>query len=278
MPSFTAPQGHQITYECAGSGTPVLLIMGFATPASAWSHQLEGLQHRHQVIAFDNRGVSGSGSPAGPWLMADFAADALALLDHLGHARAHVVGQSMGGMIAQHVALQAPQRIASLALLATHAGGPSARNPPLRALPWLLLQSVPLRRARVAAMARLLFPAAARAGGAMADLAQELDRDYGGGQPSQTISKTLRAMRGHDTGARLAQLSVLPVLVMRPDLDILIEPSHSDHLHQAIAGSKLVGFADAGHGAIRQNAIAINTMLLDFFAEAQARSAQGPAG
>ena len=278
MDSFTAPQGHQIAYSCAGSGSPVLLIMGFATPASAWSHQIEGLRHRHQVIAFDSRGVSGSGSPDGPWQMADFAADALALLDHLGHARAHVVGQSMGGMTAQHVALQAPQRIASLALLATHAGGPTARNPPLRALPWLLLQSVPLRRARVAAMARLLFPAAARASGAMADLVQELDRDYGDGQPSQTVSKTLRAMRGHDTGAQLAQLSALPVLVMRPDQDILIEPAHSDLLHQAIAGSQLVRFADAGHGAIRQNATAINAMLLDFFAQAQARPAQAPVG
>lgn len=265
MQSFVAPQGHTIEYDRRGSGPPVLLIMGFATPGSAWMGQVDGLSADHEVIWFNNRGVSGSGSPAGTWTMAEFAADALALLDHLGHQTAHVVGQSMGGMIAQHVALAAPQRVRTLSLLATHAGGPGAARPPLAAWPWLVLNGAPSRRLRVAAMARLLFPAAVRAQPGFAAVAADLDRDYGPGQPKATVARQLRAMRAHDTRARLAELGGRPVLVLQPGHDILIAPHHSEALHAAIAGSELLRLPEAGHGAIRQCAGQVNAALRGVF-------------
>ncbi|MBM4344802.1 MAG: alpha/beta fold hydrolase [Deltaproteobacteria bacterium] len=265
MQAFTAPQGHTLHYDRRGSGPPVLLIMGFATPGSAWMGQVDGLSSDHEVIWFNNRGVGGSGSSPGSWTMADFAADALALLDHLGHQTAHVVGQSMGGMIAQHVALEAPHRVRTLSLFATHPGGPGAARPPLAAWPWLLLSGASARRLRVAAMSRLLFPAAVRAQAGFDVIRADLDRDYGPAQPKATVARQLQAMRGHDTRARLAELGSRPVLVMQPGQDILIAPRHSEVLHAAIAGSELLRLPEAGHGAIRQCAGLVNAALRGVF-------------
>jgi pimeloyl-ACP methyl ester carboxylesterase len=268
MPTFTAPSGSPIAYERRGRGAPVLLIMGFTTPGSAWSHQVDDLAQDHDVVWFDNRGIGGSGAPPGPWTMVDFASDALALLDHLGIDRAHVAGQSMGGMIAQHVALAAPTRVRSLGLLATHAGGPRAQLPPLAALPWLVCNAVGSSSARVTGMSRLLFPASARANGGMALLRPELERDYGQVPPRSVLWRQWAAIRGHDTRARLGELAGRPVAIVRPGQDILIAPHHSDELHAAIPGSRLLRLDHAGHGAIRQCAGEVNGLLREVFAEA----------
>ncbi len=268
MQNFHAPAGHSLAFDVAGSGSPVLLIMGFATPSSAWSHQIAGLRDRHQVIWFDNRGINASTGPVGPWQMADFADDAVALLDHLGHRRAHVVGQSMGGMIAQHVALRAPERVDSLALLATHPGGKSARRPPPRAWPLLLGRALPVAAWRLRAMAHLLFPASYLRNGGLANIAQELQRDYGPRQPVATLRRQLGAMRNHDVIDHLAALRDMPVLIARPDQDILVDPCHSDRMLLAMPHAQLVRLADAGHGAIRQCAQEINQALLAHFATA----------
>lgn len=267
---FVAPAGHRIAYGTAGTGTPVMLIMGFATPATAWSRQIAGLQGRHQVAWLDNRGIGGSEAPRGRWHMGDFAADALALADHLGWPRFHLVGQSMGGMIAQHVALRARGRLLSLGLLATHGGGQGSKLPPLQAFPWLLLRGLPSPEVRVRAVAKLLFPNDFLAAGGLAELRADLLRDYGPPQPLPNVLRQLRAMRGHDTLPLLGQLQGLPTLILRPDRDILIDPRHSDRLHAALPGSQLHRIAEAGHGAIRQCADAVNRLLLDHFAAAEA--------
>ena len=271
MQTFVAPAGHSLQYDVAGAGSPVLLIMGFATPSSAWGHQIAGLRDHHQVIWFDNRGIAGSGAPDGPWQMADFAADALALLDHLGVARAHVVGQSMGGMIAQHVALRTPERLLSLSLLATHAGGKRARTPPFAAWPYLVGRALPSARVRLLSIANLLFPLKVLNKGYLQSVTPELQRDYGPRQPLATLRRQLVAMRGHDVETKLAGLAQLPTLIARPDLDILIGPDQSDRLKMALPHARLIAFPQAGHGAIRQCAAQMNEALLAHFAAADAQ-------
>jgi pimeloyl-ACP methyl ester carboxylesterase len=110
--------GGELEYEARGSGEPVLLIHG-AMLADAYAPLLaqSDLADRYQLISYHRRGFAGSSRHAGPCHIARQAADALALMDHLGIERAHVVGHSYGGTIALQLALDAPERVATLALL-----------------------------------------------------------------------------------------------------------------------------------------------------------------
>lgn len=117
-----APLGrYTLRYLDAGEGTPVILIHGLAGDLSAWLAQVDALRHHYRVIAFDNRGAGTSTQVDEPLSTADLADDTLQLMDYLKIGRAHVVGRSMGGAVAQHMALKAPQRILSLALCASFA-------------------------------------------------------------------------------------------------------------------------------------------------------------
>lgn len=105
----------------AGTGPAVVLIHGLAGDHQAWNAQVEWLRSTHRVIAFDNRGAGASTQIDEPVSTEDLADDTLRLMDALGVAQAQVVGRSMGGAIAQHMALRAPQRVSSLALCASFA-------------------------------------------------------------------------------------------------------------------------------------------------------------
>ena len=112
---------YTLRYLDVGQGAPVVLIHGLAGDHSAWLAQVEALRTNYRVIAFDNRGAGASTQVDEPVSTADLADDTLRLMDHLGVASAHVVGRSMGGAVAQHMALMAPQRVLSLALCASFA-------------------------------------------------------------------------------------------------------------------------------------------------------------
>jgi pimeloyl-ACP methyl ester carboxylesterase len=112
---------NELYYVDEGDGFPVVLIHGLAGDHSAWTPQLPALAQRYRTVAFDNRGAGRSTQRDEAVSTQDLAHDTLALMDTLEVERAHVVGRSMGGAIAQHMALLAPDRIQSLALLASFA-------------------------------------------------------------------------------------------------------------------------------------------------------------
>ncbi len=112
---------YTLRYVDVGSGPAVVLIHGLAGDHSAWHPQIELLRGHFRVIALDNRGAGASTQVDEPISTQDLANDTLGLMDHLGVEHAHVVGRSMGGAVAQHMALQAPQRVASLVLCASFA-------------------------------------------------------------------------------------------------------------------------------------------------------------
>jgi 3-oxoadipate enol-lactonase len=116
----TAPvNGIDLYYEEHGSGPPLVLITGIEDNATAWGGMIPTLAEHFRVVTFDNRGAGRSAAPHGPYTIPQMAADTLGLLDHLGLARAHLVGHSMGGLIAQEFALAYPNRLDRLVCLAT---------------------------------------------------------------------------------------------------------------------------------------------------------------
>ncbi len=112
--------GASLYYQVHGSGgDPVLLIMGLGSDLHFWERQIPAFAARHRVIAFDNRGVGRSDKPPGPYSVAMLAADAARVLDAAAVERAHVVGLSMGGMIAQELAIAHAERVGALVLAGT---------------------------------------------------------------------------------------------------------------------------------------------------------------
>ncbi|MGH2414035.1 MAG: alpha/beta fold hydrolase, partial [Microcystaceae cyanobacterium] len=127
MPTLQA-NGINLFYDLEGTGEPLLLISGFGCDHSYWSLIMPSLVSHYQVIGLDNRGSGQSSTPPGPYSIKQMATDVALLLEHLGLAQVQVVGHSMGGQIAQELALSFPSKVRSLALLASWARGDARFN------------------------------------------------------------------------------------------------------------------------------------------------------
>lgn len=265
--------GHRIWYDTAGdTGTPVLLIMGFTMRGTAWRWQIDALSEHHRVAWFDHAGLGHSG-PLGTrrLTMRHLAQDTRAVMDDLGWDQAHVVGLSMGGMIAQHLGLRFRPRVRSLTLAATHAGGFPGVLPPLDGLrTFLEIRTAGSREERIEALARLLFGDRFRqeqpdkcADILLADFTSEPDL--------KTTLAQLHAIMRHRTAPRVPELGELPVMIVRPGEDRLIHPRESDRLAELLPSAKVVRFDDSGHAVSRQYADAFNRELLAHFADADKR-------
>ncbi|AKT37345.1 alpha/beta fold hydrolase [Chondromyces crocatus] len=124
MAVFCTPEGIRLEYEVHGEGAPLVLVAGLGYDRWTWHRMVPGLSRHHRVITFDNRGVGGSDAPPGPYSAEQLARDTASLIEGLGLGRAHVLGHSMGGFVAQALAITWPERIDRLILSATHFGGP----------------------------------------------------------------------------------------------------------------------------------------------------------
>jgi pimeloyl-ACP methyl ester carboxylesterase len=258
-------------YDTVGrAGPPVVLIMGLTVPGRSWRSILPALQAHHRVAYFDHRGVGGSDSPRGPYSMAQMAGDVVGLMDHLGWGQAHVVGLSMGGMVAQHVALNARSRVRSLSLLATHAGGWQARLPqPKGVFHFIQTQLLRDRQAKIAALSSLLFPADFLRTCDRHALQTGLEEDFGDPVPKIVLLAQYAAIQGHYTADKLSRLHDLPTLVVRPGQDILVRPDESDRLARLIPNARLVRFDRCGHALTRQDPQGVAKELLQHFAAAE---------
>jgi pimeloyl-ACP methyl ester carboxylesterase len=193
----------------------------------------------------------------------DMAADALAIMDALGFERFHVVGHSMGGIIAQAVALQAPARVASLAFLCTFAKGSDGSKVTLPMLVTALRMRIGTRAMRRNAFLELIMPARYLAEVDRAALAARLAPLFGHDLAEQPpiVMKQLGAMSKYDAGARLQSLASIPTLVVSAAEDRIALPASGRALSNAIPGARYVEIADAGHGLPIHRAEEINELL-----------------
>jgi pimeloyl-ACP methyl ester carboxylesterase len=258
-PAELTPTTPRIAFRRYGtSGPPVLFIMGFGVRGAAWTPQVQELERDHRIVAVDHRGVGSSpDAPRGPLTMRAMARDMVRVLDAVAWESAHVVGTSMGGMIAQELALVAPGRVRSLTLIATHAGGRRA-VPSLRGL-YLLGRSLLLPRRSLEQAYQLLYPkhyVTAENRTAILEHWRQIGRPA---RPPVLLAQAAAIAR-HDTRRRLRKVRA-PTLVVRPGMDVLISPRWSDELAGAIPGARLLRFDDAGHGVTHQKAAELNRAL-----------------
>jgi 3-oxoadipate enol-lactonase len=250
MPYTTTPAG-RLSYTVRGPAEDVkhpetlLMIMGLAGSGAMWFRLLPHIARRHRAIVFDNRGTGASSPAHKPMTMAGMVGDAVAVLDAAGVGTAHVLGASMGGMIAQHLALEHRHRVHSLVLACTSAGGrPEPPNP--RLLAAALLRPLFGPGKTFGLVAPVLYSPRSRN-----DTPNRLREDMRIRSADRVGALTplmqAAAIAGHDTRSRLHELEGLPTLVMHGLDDRLVPPSRGRELARLIPGAQLVEIPGAGH-------------------------------
>lgn len=241
--------GIELYYEVQGDGAPLVLISGLGYPRWQWHRMVPYLEEHFQVITFDNRGVGQSDKPAGPYTASMLAKDVMGLLDTLGIDKAIVMGHSMGGFIAQAIALEYPERVSKLILASTNFGGP--RHVPVTPEAMAVLSDVksdPLTRLRNGIVISTAPGFAER----QPELLQQwLDwraanpLDIPGYQAQLGIGVALLA-EAAAFEAKLPNVSA-PTLILFGAHDKVVPPANADLLAKQIAGSQIRILPDAGH-------------------------------
>ena len=253
---------HGPTCLPAAQADPLLLIMGLGANATAWEMQLPAFEREYRVIAFDNRGSGRTDKPKSPYTMPQMADDAAALLDHLGVASAHVFGMSMGGMIAQELALRHPQRVRALVLGGTMAGGPNAvMAGPQLIQQWVSTSLLPLEQAIENGL-RFLYSEQFIERNRERLVARALELAHLQ-PPLYAIQRQVMAVVGFNTYQRLADINV-PTLVISGTDDKVVPPENSRILAERIPGAESVELEGAGHGFLVEKAAETNSAVLSF--------------
>jgi pimeloyl-ACP methyl ester carboxylesterase len=260
---------HTIHYQTLGEpgSPPLLLIMGLGLSSRGWDRLPELMAKRFHVLVFDNRGTGRSGRRGWVYRMRDLADDAAAVIEASGARSAHVFGISMGGMIAQELALRHPERVRALALGCTIACWRKSRAPSWRAKLDLLLLN--LGSATAARVGRLLVSREwhEKNPGSALDWIRRADATS-----IRPAIAQLLAVGRHDTLPRLAQIRA-PTLVLTGDADRLIPPQNSEVLARAIPGARLLLLQGAGHAFPLEREEETVRALTDHFLACDARAA-----
>jgi 3-oxoadipate enol-lactonase len=245
MPSVDA-SGTELHYLRAGEGEPLLLIQGMSATHLAWGRPfLDQLERSFETIVFDNRGMGLSGKAELPFTTADLAADTVGLLDALGLEAVHVVGISMGGMIAQELALAHPERIRTLTIGASYCGGPEAT---LMAPEDLQMLGAAFASGEPEQVFRAMWEINLSPGFRADDSRFEAFTEMASTLPSPqaVILQQMRACGLHDTHQRLGQID-LPTLVIHGDVDRLLGYPNGRQIAALIPGARLETLEDVGH-------------------------------
>jgi 3-oxoadipate enol-lactonase len=271
VPNITRA-GASITYNRRGTGPAVLLLQGAGVVGNGWRPQVDAMASRYSVVTNDNRGIGLSTRGDGALTIEAMAADAVAILDAEGIDRFHLAGHSMGGLIAQQIALTSPKRVSSLALLCTFLRGAQAARFTASMLLTSLRMRFGPRQLRRNAFLELVMPAHYLRTTDRVQLAETLRPLFGrdlADQPS-IVMQQVRAMASFDVSEKLSTLGTIPTLVLSAVHDRIALSAFGRALSEAIPGSRYIEWPDAGHGVTIQCAEPINDLLAEHFTRADA--------
>jgi 3-oxoadipate enol-lactonase len=268
MPFVRASDGIRIHYGTTGRGDapPVVMIQGLGADKNLWSLQRLALARRYRTIALDNRGAGRSDKPYGAYSLEQMAEDTIAVLDHAGAQDAHIVGASMGGVIAQIIALRHPDRVRSLTLACTACHQHEWRQELLAE--WAQIARERGMRAMTNTAARWTigprsFRRISPAVGWLGPLAMSRPPHAFAGQVQAILSAP------EDLKGELSRISV-PTLVMVGNQDILTPRGDAEELAERIPTAELVVISGAAHGFMIEHATTFNRILLEFLGRAEA--------
>jgi pimeloyl-ACP methyl ester carboxylesterase len=253
----------RIWWDEEGEGDPILLIMGLGYSADMWFRVWPRLSPRYRTIRFDNRGVGRTGVPDGPYPVELMAEDAIAVLDAAGVGAAHVFGASMGGFIAQELAVRHPERVRSLLLGCTGAGGADmvAAEPAAMEMALARASMSPEDAAEVA-IPFVYSPTTPRS---------EIDEDFAvrmalPTSPEGYSNQLAGVVSWPGIGPRLKQVTA-PTIVIHGRRDRLANPGNADVLGSLIPGAKVVLLDDASHVFFTDQTDAALDVILGFLEE-----------
>jgi 3-oxoadipate enol-lactonase len=247
--------GTRLHVSDQGTGHAVILLHGLGCDGTDWAPQVEAFSERYRCITVDHRGHGRSDrTVGGGFSIPGFAADAVAILDHLAVDRAHVVGLSMGGMIAQEVALSAPERVCTLSLLDTFARAGALGEGMGAMADQVAADGLDLIASGFQAMVFASGTPAARP-----DVIERFDAQFRENTPA-CLASAMRAIGQVDTIDRLAGLRV-PTLVLCGAEDNLTPIAQAEELGNAIPGARFEIVPDAGHFSNIENPDHVNGAL-----------------
>jgi len=255
--------GVDIYFEEHGSGFPLLLLMGFGDGCEAWSNQTPAFAEHHRTILLDHRGVGKSTAPDDGYSIPQFSDDAIGLMDHLGIERAHLVGYSMGGRVAQDMAARYGDRVAAI-VLAASAAKPNALNVySLKATAYLYRNFGPEAAGVVGPLISFTH---AYFADHLPELVDKLGKPPVNPMPVHAYEGHVRAIEEHDTSAILDRIDA-PTLVAMGEHEWLNPEADAKIMLDGIRGSRLAVLAGGGHGFIWETPELFNRTVLDFLAE-----------
>jgi len=260
---FVDHSGAKLYWEEHGTGDPLLLIMGLGASLEAWDRIAPALAKNYRTILFDNRGVGRSDVPPGPYSLETMADDAAAVLDAAGVPSAHVMGISMGGMIAQELALRHPSRVRKLILGCTSCGGREAVRADAEVAAALKARATMPREQAMWMMAPFIYDASTPRARIEEDFRSRLSAN-GSNEGYAAQYQGILAWSG--THARLAGLKT-PTLVIHGDSDRLVPPGNGRVIARAIPGAKLLMLPNASHIFLTDQHAASSAAILSFLQE-----------
>ena len=269
-----AADGITLAATAHGQGSPLLMIPGLGSSRRVYTPVVPLLAERHRVIVFDPRGIGDSGITDGPYTMAQLAADAVSVLDATGEDTAAVFGASMGGMVAQHVALDHAERVSRLVLACTGPGTSHAVLADREATRALLGTGARTPEEAYRIACTVLYSHAFQATHPDFIEAQVRERAR---HPvkARAFSGQYEAVRHHDTWERLPELR-MPVLVLHGSEDYVMPPGNGELLARRIPGARMVLFDGLGHLFFHEDPQRAVDAILEFLAlSPQAAETQG---
>jgi pimeloyl-ACP methyl ester carboxylesterase len=262
MPRVTIGDHDHLYYEVHGRGDPLLLVEGLGYATWMWNWQLPALAARYQTIIFDNRGVGDSSKPDVPYSIEAMAEDAIRVLQAVGVEKAHILGVSMGGYIAQVLAATRPELAATLLLCSTSCGGPSATPaPPETWQAILAARTLPPRESLRCSMEPAFAPGFAETHAALVE--QIIDWRLDKPTPAHAWERQFQAVVAANL-ERYATSLRCPTLIVTGDADRVVPAANSQLLHRLIPHAELEIIPGGGHLVFIEQAERVNQILLQF--------------